>query len=156
YPYNIPRYLKDGRIDVDFLLRDFQEFWRINSDMLQAYYNNHRYNYYESIPHLVLMAFLQRVINGGGEVRREMATGSGSLDLYLVYHGQKYPIEAKLRHSEYYVNEGINRTTEYMDILGCKEGWVVVFDRDKNLTWDEKIFMKKEIVNGKTITIVGA
>jgi hypothetical protein len=43
-----------------------------------------------------------------------------------------------------------------MDILGCKEGWVVVFDRDKNLTWEEKIFMKKEIVNGKTITIVGA
>jgi hypothetical protein len=40
--------------------------------------------------------------------------------------------------------------------LGCKEGWGVVFDWDNNLTREEKIFMKKEIVNGKTITIVGA
>jgi hypothetical protein len=42
-----------------------------------------------------------------------------------------------------------------MDILGCNEGWLVVFDRRENITWDDKIFMKKETVNGKTITIVG-
>lgn len=31
YPYNIPRYLKDGKIDMNYLLKDFQEFWRENS-----------------------------------------------------------------------------------------------------------------------------
>jgi hypothetical protein len=31
YPYQLPRYLKDGRIDMDFLMRDFQKFWHLNS-----------------------------------------------------------------------------------------------------------------------------
>ncbi|MDR1675304.1 MAG: AAA-like domain-containing protein, partial [Tannerella sp.] len=30
YPYQMPRYLKDGRIDMDFLMRDFQQFWHAN------------------------------------------------------------------------------------------------------------------------------
>ncbi|MDR1484255.1 MAG: AAA-like domain-containing protein, partial [Planctomycetaceae bacterium] len=33
YPYQIPRYLKGGRIDMDFLMRDFQQFWRENSQI---------------------------------------------------------------------------------------------------------------------------
>ncbi|MDR0691808.1 MAG: AAA-like domain-containing protein, partial [Prevotellaceae bacterium] len=28
YPYRMPRYLKDGQLDMDFLMRDFQQFWR--------------------------------------------------------------------------------------------------------------------------------
>ena len=28
---DIPRYLKDGRIDMDYLMQDFQQFWRENS-----------------------------------------------------------------------------------------------------------------------------
>ena len=129
------------------------EFWQENSGMLLGCYDQYHYN--ESVPHLVLMAFLQRVINGGGEVRREMAAGAGRLDLYLLYQNQKYPIEVKLRRGDKYLEKSLKQTTRYMDILGCNEGWLVVFDRRENITWDDKIFMKKETVNGKTITIVG-
>ncbi|MDR3198555.1 MAG: AAA-like domain-containing protein [Planctomycetaceae bacterium] len=153
YPYNIQRYLKNGRMDVDSLMCDFQQFWRVNSGMLQDCYR--KYEYKESVPHLVLMAFLQRVINGGGEVRREMAAGSGRLDLYLLYQDQKYPIEVKLHRGDQYLDKGFQQTTRYLDILGCNEGWLVVFDRREKITWEDKIFMKKEITDGKTITIVG-
>jgi hypothetical protein len=37
--YNIPRYLKGGLLDVDYLLSDFQVFWRENSGMLRQYYD---------------------------------------------------------------------------------------------------------------------
>jgi hypothetical protein len=150
YPYQIPRYLKDGHIDMDFLMRDFQQFWRENGDIYIK-----QYTYKEAAPHLILMAFLQRVINGGGQLFREMAAGKGRLDLLLVYEGQKYPIELKIRYSDKYLEKGLEQTARYMDIHGCNEGWLVVFDRRTTVMWDDKIYLKKEKINGKTITIVG-
>jgi len=43
-----------------------------------------------------------------------------------------------------------------MDLLGCNEGWLVIFDRDDGLSWDEKIYFQTDIVEDKTIYIVGA
>jgi Holliday junction resolvase len=113
--------------------------------------------YREAAPHLVMMAFLQRVVNGGGQVIREMASGTGRIDLCLIYEGRKYPIELKIRHGEKYLQEGLEQTARYMDVYGCAEGWLVVFDRRDAVKWDEKIYMRKEAVAaGKTVTVVGA
>jgi glycine betaine/choline ABC-type transport system substrate-binding protein len=136
---------------MDILLKDFQQFWRVNSESWVEFYD-----YKEAAPHLILMAFLQRVINGGGQVIRAMATGNGRLDLYVEYKGQKYPVELKIWRGEKYFESGFDQIMRYMDILGSKEGWLVIFDQRQKSTWDERIFMKKEIVNGETITIVGA
>jgi hypothetical protein len=150
--YQIPRYLtKGGRIDMDFLMRDFQQFWRENSQIWLKHYEQYK----EAAPHLVLMAFLQRVINGGGQIYRDMAAGSGRLDLCLVYEGQKYPIELKIRYGPKYLEKGLEQTARYMDIFGCNEGWLAIFDRRVRVKWNDKIFMKKEKVDGKIITIVG-
>ena len=135
---------------MDFLMKDFQQFWRENSEIWQE-----RFDYVEAIPHLVMMAFLQRVINGGGRIHREMAAGTGRLDLCLIYENEKYPVELKLRRDTGTVVEGLEQTARYIDTYGCSEGWLAVFDRRGTATWNEKIFMKKETVNGITITIVG-
>ena len=42
-----------------------------------------------------------------------------------------------------------------MDTCGCTESWLVLFDRRPDIAWEEKIYTRKEIINGKTITIVG-
>jgi hypothetical protein len=151
YPYQMPRYLKNGRVDMNRLMADFQQFWRENSEIWVE-----RYDYKEAAPHLVLMAFLQRVVNGGGQITREMASGTGRLDLCLTHESRKYPIELKLRRGARYLEEGIEQTTRYMDIHGCTEGWLIIFDRRPNVPWEEKIYMKKEHVDGKTVTVVGA
>jgi hypothetical protein len=148
--YQIPRYLKDGRIDMDFLMRDFQQFWRENSDIWVE-----KFDYREAAPHLIMMAFLQRVINGGGQIIRDMAAGTGRLDLCLIYEGNKYPVELKIRYGEQYLQEGLSQTARYMDIFGCAEGWLVVFDRRNTVKWEDKIYIKKETVEGKKITIIG-
>ena len=146
----VPRYLKDGKIDMDYLFKDFQQFWRENSDIWIE-----RFQYKEAAPHLILQAFLQRIFNGGGDIKREMAAGTGRSDLCIVYDGKKYPIELKINRGEKYIRQGIEQTLYYMDVLGCIEGWLVIFDRRPNVGWEEKIYIKKEVVAGKTLTIIG-
>jgi type II secretory pathway predicted ATPase ExeA len=150
YPYQIPRYLKNGQIDMNYLMSDFQQFWRENSEIWEE-----RYEYKEAAPHLVMMAFLQRVVNGGGQITREMAVGKGRLDLCLTYENRKYPIELKIRYGEKYLKEGLVQTAAYIDTCGCTEGWLVVFDRRTTVSWEDKIYLKKEAVEGKTVTVVG-
>ena len=150
YPYRIPRYLHDGRMDMDCMMQDFQQFWRENSAIWET-----KYQYTEAAPHLIMMAFLQRIINGGGTIIREMAAGAGRTDLCLVFEGEKYPVELKIRRGEKTVDEGIQQTIRYMDTFGCGEGWLAIFDQRKTIDWNEKIYMKKETVDGKTVTVIG-
>ena len=150
YPYRISRYLHDRKIDMDYLMQDFQQFWRENSAVWEK-----KYQYQEAAPQLIMMAFLQRIINGGGYIIREMAAGTGRTDLCLVYEGRKYPIELKIRRSDKTLNEGINQTIRYMDAFGCTEGWLAIFDQRPAISWDDKIYMKKETVENKTVTVAG-
>jgi hypothetical protein len=87
--YVIPRYLKDGTLDMNFLISDFQQYWRENSEIWEKRYKTELYEYNEAAAHLVIQAFLQRVINGGGYIIREMALGTGRCDLCVVYDGHK-------------------------------------------------------------------
>jgi hypothetical protein len=146
----IPAYLVEARLDMKRLLSDFQQFWRENSDIWTK-----RYQYVEAAPHLTLQAFLQRVVNSGGKVSREMASGAGRLDLYIQYKGFNYPIELKIRYGEKTYKEGQQELAKYMDKLGCSEGWLIVFDKRKRPSWDKKIFWQTHKLAGKTIHIVG-
>jgi len=146
----IRRYLKDGKIDIDYLLKEFQQFWRENSTIWVD-----RFQYREAAPHLILQAFLQRVLNGGGEIIREPAAGTGRADLCIVYDNIKYPIELKIRRSEKTCNEGLEQTIQYMDTFGCTQGWLVIFDQRAETSWNDKIYLKKEVIEGKTVTVVG-
>jgi hypothetical protein len=146
----LTRYLNDGTIDMDTLMQDFQQFWRENSAIwVEKFY------YKEAAPHLILMAFLQRILNGGGQIIREMGAGTGRTDLCIVYQDRKYPIELKIRRGDKSVTEGVEQTLGYMDTFGCSEGWLAVFDRRPKISWDKKIYLKKETISGKTVTIVG-
>ncbi|GBU23122.1 hypothetical protein R80B4_03038 [Fibrobacteres bacterium R8-0-B4] len=154
--YEVPRYLKDGKIDVDYLLKDFQQYWRENSEIWTESYETQFYQYTEAAPHLVLQAFLQRVINGGGQIIREMALGKTRADLCVVYDGRKYPIELKiLQNMRGGLSEGIKQITGYMDKVGADSGWLVIFDKDAGKSWDEKIYTRIETVGGKRVAVVG-
>jgi hypothetical protein len=146
----MPKYYKNDSVDMNLMLQDFQQFWRENSDVWQE-----RFQYREAAPHLILQAFLQRVFNGGGDVQREMATGRDRLDLCINYKGKKYPIEIKINRGAQSVEKGIEQTLRYMNTLGCTEGWLVVFDRNREKSWDERIYQKTEKSNDKTVNVFG-
>ncbi|MDR1407280.1 MAG: hypothetical protein LBJ23_04445 [Tannerella sp.] len=88
-------------------------------------------------------------------LRRELVAETGRLDLCIVCEGRKYPLELKLWRGEKTLEKGIEQTLRYMDAYGCTEGWLAVFDRRPEMKWDDKLYMRKEMTGGKTVTIVG-
>ena len=56
------------------------------------------YQYKESGPHLLLLAFMQRIINGGGSICREYALGSKRVDLFVRWKNQTFVLELKIKH----------------------------------------------------------
>jgi len=149
--HDAPFYIgPDGRFDMRAMLEEFQQFWRENGESWID-----RFDYREAAPHLILMGFLQRVLNGGGSVVREMAAGSGRLDLCVEYESHRYPIELKIRRGEKTLPDGIRQLSRYLDTLGEPEGWLIVFDRRPDVPWDDKISWETKADDGKTIHIVG-
>src|SRR5205823_10356053 len=114
----------EGSLDMVLLLASFQEFFAEHSEAWLG-----RFDYQEAGPHLLLMAFLQRVINGGGRIHREFAVGSGRADLVVEYGGRRGVIELKIRRGERTEQEGLVQLAGYLDRLGETEGHLVLFDR---------------------------
>jgi hypothetical protein len=124
--------LPDGRFDVRRMLEEFAAFWKRNGDIFSA-----RMPYHEVAPQLVLMAFLQRVVNGGGIVEREYGIGRGRIDLAI-----RWPLPAGRGRQEEAIelkvwrqgrpdplSEGLSQLQEYLDRLGLRTGTLVIFDR---------------------------
>ncbi|MCF8005182.1 MAG: AAA-like domain-containing protein [Chromatiaceae bacterium] len=116
----------DGRLNPDQLLLAFLAFWRQHGQPLLG-----SAPYHEIAPHLVLMAFLHRVVNGGGTLEREYAIGWGRMDLCLRYGSLTLGIELKVwRDGEPDpLNEGLVQLDGYLAGLGLDSGWLVIFDR---------------------------
>ena len=142
-------WVKDDGLDMSGLMEAFQQFWRENSGA-----DRDIMGYREAVPHLVLMAFLQRVTNGGGHINREMALGQGRLDLCVEFRGARYAVEVKT--SDNFKGEtSYKQCAKYLDTLKLSEGWMPIFDKSKMKTWEEKIYSRDETVNGKTIHVIG-
>ena len=143
-------WVKPGGLDMAGLMAAFQQFWRENADEKSV-----PFQYREAYPHLVLQAFLQRVLNGGGQIVREMALGSGRLDLGVHFRGAVYAVEVKTRKLyEKSHEKACQQILRYMDRLGVSEGWLVVADSDLAKPWDEKISSEDVPAGDKTIHIV--
>ena len=148
--YPTPFWLNgDGSLDISALMVEFQRFWRENSES-----HKEVYGYKEAMPHLVMMAFLQRVVNGGGRITREMALGYGRLDLCIEFGRFRYAVELKMK-KRFSPEKSYAQLVGYLDRLGLQEGWMPIFDEDKTKPWEEKLFLRDEVVNGKTIHVVG-
>jgi hypothetical protein len=152
---NLPRELinrwMDGQtIDMTGLLKGFQEFWRDNSEAWLE-----RFQYKEAAPHLILLAYLQRVTNGGARIDREYATGTRRVDVCVTYAGKRYPIELKLVRNAKTREEGLAKLTKYMDTLGCQEGWLILFAVKSNVAWEQRLYWETLALERRIIHVVG-
>ena len=146
--FSSPWATPDG-LDMPGLMAAFQSFWRENSGA-----DRHVHDYNEATPHLVLMAFLQRVTNGNGRIAREMALGSRRLDLCVEYRDQRYAVEVKTAKN-FAGEKSYAQLAGYLDSLGLSEGWMAVFDTTSEKTWEEKLYNRDVAFNGKTIHVIG-
>ncbi|OHY33033.1 polyketide biosynthesis operon protein CyrO, partial [Cylindrospermopsis raciborskii] len=142
----------DNSLNPQALLNSFLEFWRQHGEPLLK-----SAPYHEIAPHLVLMAFLHRVVNGGGTLEREYAIGSGRMDICLRYGKVVMGIELKVRREKLDpLTKGLTQLDKYLDGLGLDTGWLVIFDRRPGLPpMGERISTEQVISpSGRTITLI--
>lgn len=145
-----------GRLNLPELLAAYQQFFRENSEIWLE-----RFAYREAGPPLLMQAFLQRIINGGGRVDREYELGRRRTDLCVVwnYPGgvQRGVIELKLLHQslERTRAEGLEQTWRYADTNAAEEAHFLIFDRTPDIPWGEEIWQRTEQLSRMTITVWG-
>ena len=151
-----------NRLDMTKLLRAFQQFFRENADSFLELFQ-----YREAGPQLLLQAFLQRVVNGGGRLTREYGIGMKRMDLYLewpldeklAFLGpmQRFVLELKVQRKGLAATlaEGLPQTAGYAATCGADEAHLVIFDRTGEKDWDERIWERVEEVDGRTVRVWG-
>ena len=146
-----------GGLDVDGFLEGFLQFFREHSEHWTQRFDRYR----EAGPQLLLQAYLQKVVNGGGRIEREYALGRGRVDLLILWpHGgrmRRFVVECKVRGDglERTIREGVEQTRGYMDRCGAESGHMIVFDRSEDRTWEEKIFRREPTADGAPVTVWG-
>jgi hypothetical protein len=136
----------DGRLDVKRLLDAFVTFWCQHGEPLLG-----TSPYHEIAPHIVLMAFLHRVVNGGGSIEREYAIGRGRMDLCVRYGPDALAIELKVWRTGRPdpLKEGLAQLDGYLAGLGLPGGWLVIFDQRAG---QRPIAERTRVERGKTPT----
>ena len=129
-----------GRLDLPKLLSAFRTFFGEHAEHWLGRFDD----YPEAAPQIILQAFLQRVVNGGGRIEREYGLGRGRTDLLVLWPrepGQpsdlweRFVVECKvLRDSgrkslEGTIERGVEQTLGYMAQCSAEQGHLVVIDR---------------------------
>ena len=143
--YVKPTWLSEtGELLPEQLLAAFLDFWRQHGQPLLQ-----NFAYHEIAPHLVLMAFLHRVVNGGGTLEREYAIGSGRMDICLRYGVVVMGMELKVWKpgKKDPLPQGLQQLDKYLAGLGLDTGWLVIFDRRPDLLPIEERTTTEEVVS---------
>ena len=151
------------RLDMPKLLAAFQQFFREHADIWSQ-----GFDYKEAAPQLIMQAFLQRIINGGGRINREYGLGRKRTDLFIEWptdpaqgmYGplQRVVIELKIQRGalEPVLAQGLEQTADYVARVGADEAHLVIFNRTPEVPWDEKIWQRQERFGALPIAVWGA
>ena len=122
-----------GRLDLTKLLTAFRTFFGEHSGHWLGRFGD----YPEAGSQLILQAYLQRVVNGGGRIEREYGLGRGRTDLLLLWPreaGQpsdlweRFVAECKVlrdsgrRSLAWTIERGVEQTLGYLKKCGAEEG----------------------------------
>jgi len=139
---------RDGSIDVTKLLTMFKKFWLENAKI----WGPKMSGYVEAAPHLVIQAFLQRVINHHGDIHREYALGRSRFDIFIerdfknkagIEETQRFVIELKTitagQKYETLKKQAMQQTATYAKVCKSNEtAHIVFFNRGLKKGWNTK------------------
>jgi hypothetical protein len=154
--------LPDGRLAFNKLLRAFAAFWQEHGPALQT-----AMPYPEAAPQLVLMAFMQRIVNGGGYIDREYGVGRGRVDLLLrwPYRGADGTRKVQRRAVELKVwragradpkKQGLEQLDGYLAQLRLGRGVLVIFDRRRPRRAAAPRFEETTAPSGRAVRVMRA
>jgi hypothetical protein len=142
---------EDGTLVMPRLIEGFVQFWREHGEVLLR-----GMPYHEAAPHLSFMAYLQRVINAGGQVHRELAVGTGRADLVVERGGRRDIIELKRAQAYKALERGLEQVSRYAQRLGRDVGYLVLFDPESSLPWEQRGTVEEHEHGGVRVVILRA
>ncbi len=132
--------LPNGKLDIEKVLERFINFYKENGELLTE-----RELYTESAHHLSFMAWLQRIVNGGGYIRREYGLGLKFVDLVIEFADEKFAFELKAeRHFKQ--ADALEQIAAYAKRMNVSEAYLVVFRR--RMTDPDIVGIREKIQHG--------
>ncbi len=121
-------YTSDGFLNMTSILLDFEDY--IMQIGVNAFYSPGKP--YEKTGQFLLTAWLYQFVEAGrGDLRYEVPSGLGRMDLLLTYRGRKYIIETKINRSnaERTIEKAVEQVVgKYLTTEKADEGYIVIFD----------------------------
>ncbi|MGL4847325.1 MAG: GxxExxY protein [Clostridium sp.] len=117
---------EDNGLNIEKILKKFQQFMKEN-------YSSRDKEFLERQGVLLFLAFIKPIINGVGfEYREVQISEEKRLDIVISYNQHKYIIETKIWYGEIAHQKGIQQLYDYLEIEGINEGYLLIFNFNKN------------------------
>jgi hypothetical protein len=137
--------IQDNQLDLEKILLKFQAFLREHSSKRDL-------SFLEREGRLLFLAFLKPILNGHGyDFKEPQISDEQRLDVVITFYHHRYLLELKIWRGEAQHQLGLKQLSNYLDKLGLKEGYLLIFDHQQS-----KI-QHQEWINfeGKRIFVVG-
>ncbi len=169
-PLDIPNRcwgLADGRLDLQAVLQTSMAFWRENGEWIVR-----GQSWPESAQQIVLMAFLQTLVNGRGYIDREYRLGRKRLDLLIRWFTSvdatglplgedRHALELKVWRDGQKdpLVKGLEQIDGYLERLGLAMGTLMLFDARATAPvgedWENRgEFSESTTPAGRTVTVL--
>lgn len=124
---------EDGSLNIVKILQRFQQF-------MKEQYSAKDKEFIEHHGRLLFLAFIKPIINGTGfDFKEVQISEEKRLDLVITYNSFKYIVEMKIWRGTKYHEEGLKQLYDYLDIHGLSEGYLLIFNFNKNKEYKENI-----------------
>jgi hypothetical protein len=118
---------RNGRLDFRVVLDKFQAFIKAKGASISK-----GKNFREATGQLLLLSYLDLLVNGKGWTFKELQSGEGRIDVVCCYGRQKEIVELKLWYGQRRYAAGLSQLARYLDREDLDHGYLFVFDRREN------------------------
>jgi hypothetical protein len=127
-----PDYYNADGLNLPIILRRFQAF-------MQENYAERDAKFLEREGRLLFLSFLKPIINGKGFDFKEPNVGDERrMDIVITYRNKRYVLELKIWYGQKAHEEGLQQLSDYLDLYGLSEGYLLIYDFNKNKIYKEE------------------
>jgi len=118
---------RHGRLNFRLILEKFQAFMKAKGREVVEHPT-----FREATGQLLLLSYIDQLVNGKGWTFKEVRTGKGRIDVLCCYGRQKEVVELKLWYGANRYSQGLQQLVKYLESESLDHGYLVVLDRREN------------------------
>ena len=127
-----PEFYTTKGLDVKLILQRFQAF-------MNEHYSDRDAKFLEREGRFIFLAYLKPILNGRGfEFKEPVVDNEQRMDIVITYQNKRYVLELKRWYGKKYHQQGLEQLSKYLDSYGLKEGYLLIYDFNKNKQYKEE------------------